>query len=324
MVPESRAEIRRLVGSAIDDAIDIPMSETPSVELFHYTDSAGLKGILDSGALWASSAAQLNDGSEWQYADELAEDVFAQNVRAAPRLLDEWRRRASNEKRHSHPPLVACFCDEGDLLSQWYRYAAKGQGFAIGFDLTRLNTDEYRIGRINYEPAKQRDAVERSIQSFLHACYTHSVEPERYLSLLNGRLQRILPWFKHRGFREEREWRIAVRAELSDLIDEEEENSNERAEFKRVKELQARIPEYEPSHPPPMPVPTIESRLKFRTGQFGPVPYVEIPIRSIQSIRIGPSANRAAAEAGVRNMLNARGFDPSAINLSLSDIPLRG
>ncbi|KQV50324.1 hypothetical protein ASC95_13135 [Pelomonas sp. Root1217] len=39
-------------------------SEQPTGELFHYTTSAGLLGIVQSGSIWATEARYLNDATE--------------------------------------------------------------------------------------------------------------------------------------------------------------------------------------------------------------------------------------------------------------------
>ncbi len=139
---------------------------TPPETLYHYTDSAGLLGIIGSpislpgteesvfgfergatfGTLWATDARYLNDAHELTYgAAALAEKLerHAEESRT-PQVVERLRELAETvrdgrfeltygsdtERSLAH---VTCFCESGDLLSQWRGY---GGGYAIGFDRT--------------------------------------------------------------------------------------------------------------------------------------------------------------------------------------------
>ena len=49
--------------------------------LFHYTDSKGFLGILESNTLWATSARYLNDSSEYTYGMKLIADALEERSR---------------------------------------------------------------------------------------------------------------------------------------------------------------------------------------------------------------------------------------------------
>ena len=61
-------------------------------ELFHHTSLGGLKGILASNELWATSAFHLNDSSEMQNLWPLLEDpmrqAFEQSIPLRPDLAE--------------------------------------------------------------------------------------------------------------------------------------------------------------------------------------------------------------------------------------------
>ncbi|MEU6190491.1 hypothetical protein [Nocardia sp. NPDC047038] len=46
---------------------DINAEYSNDKQLYHYTDINGLKGILDSGEIWLTHMAYLNDSQEFEY-----------------------------------------------------------------------------------------------------------------------------------------------------------------------------------------------------------------------------------------------------------------
>jgi hypothetical protein len=97
--------------------------------LYHYTSVNGLRGIIDSGNVWATHLGFLNDLSEGQ----------------ALRVDAEYRARLDETDRRS-PVFVASFCRHVDayqmrngLLSQWRGYAGEGGGYCVVFDEAALD-----------------------------------------------------------------------------------------------------------------------------------------------------------------------------------------
>lgn len=97
--------------------------------LYHYTSVNGLRGIIDSGNVWATHLGFLNDLSEGRAA-----------------LEDEaYRARLAETDRRS-PLFIASFCrhqelhqQKNGLLSQWRGYAGEGGGYCVVFDEERLD-----------------------------------------------------------------------------------------------------------------------------------------------------------------------------------------
>ena len=56
--------------------------------VYHYTDAAGLQGILDSGVLWATDYRYLNDSSELRYIFDLA--VQSAETACGPGITVPW------------------------------------------------------------------------------------------------------------------------------------------------------------------------------------------------------------------------------------------
>lgn len=139
-------------------------------ELLHYTNEAGLRGILESGCLWASHASYLNDAEELTHffdarLYELAYEVVLRHVEQAPNSRQKQhifkssggakalaqadaREVTALLKRVTigfHDPYVLSLSAPSDhlvaesgLLSQWRGYGRDG-GYAIVFDTHRFD-----------------------------------------------------------------------------------------------------------------------------------------------------------------------------------------
>ena len=72
---ETARELRELRKYIQERLLAAAAGQTPSTPLYHYTDAAGLIGIVTSGALWATHCDYLNDASEFKYAAGVMKDV---------------------------------------------------------------------------------------------------------------------------------------------------------------------------------------------------------------------------------------------------------
>lgn len=122
------------------DWVPIPgTSGTSSKYAYHYTNTAGLLGILQSGTLWASSPLGLNDMSEIEYGFDVFKGIWeaeysgrhSGRVGAALHALLADASSAISELQETI--YFLCASSDGDLLNQWQHYAG-AQGYAIGLD----------------------------------------------------------------------------------------------------------------------------------------------------------------------------------------------
>lgn len=270
--------------------------------LFHYTTAAGLQGILTGYSLWASDLRFLNDASEARY----AYDVFVEGLSGMtnPAIRpdhpvhdrpDEFGAEFAGYKDSvmaelnspEFPIYVCCFCESGDLLSQWRAYGSD-HGYAV-----EIKTDGLReivAALPTYAPAANLVQVQYGRKAastvLLEAMQDvaqdtnlgHVGVHAHYMAL---RLTAMLARVKHPGFSEEQEWRLVAGFEYeeADLV-------------------------------------------RFRSTPMAIVPYIEVPLvkEMIRSIRIGPGRHVDVREAGVQRLLRHVGCDVPIVR---SDVPLR-
>jgi hypothetical protein len=111
------------------------MSTTDSGDLFHYTGTTGIKGILSTRKLWATDIGFLNDTSEGTIPDGILRRLSKMTVasRLSFYLASKWLAEKSDAIPKSRF-FVACFCKHSDLLSQWRGYSPGLTGYALGFN----------------------------------------------------------------------------------------------------------------------------------------------------------------------------------------------
>ncbi len=201
---------------------------SPPEFLYHYTGQDGLLGIVNSGSLWATNISYMNDATEFHrplsmLRDHLREELerreheakhfstrnaswvaAAEGVTRRLRLL-----RSKLNKVQDTTICVACFCEDGDLLSQWRGYTAHGYGYSLGFKSALLKESAipsgFILGRCIYKPPLQRKIIDESLEHLLR-----SSAPDDERSIVQELLDilRFTAFFKDQSFDQEQEWRL--------------------------------------------------------------------------------------------------------------------
>jgi hypothetical protein len=274
--------------------------ESPPDLLHHYTDAAGLLGIVQDGEIWASNAAFLNDSTELVYVNEVRRSVTAdlearykkREIIYVEGLLDAM------EGIDAVDVFVSCFCQDRDLLSQWRGYPPAGGGYSIGFRSAQLEKHPPLLRKVVYKLSEQA-ALVTSLLTPLCEAITASADPMRLIEtvfrhrVLANIVESVseLGWsFKHPGFSEEEEWRLVTL-----------------------------------HHRPRLPHET--ERLKFRASVTRLVPYIETPITigaegSIAEVVVGPNAHPDLAKRAAEELLACAGCDATEM-VKHSAVPLR-
>ena len=198
------------------------LSPSPPPNLFHYTNPAGLHGILTDREIWATSIHYLNDSSEFLHAVEIAR---YQTILAEDRMEDELQKLAIGEmrsrlKKINHQRVfVVSFSEDSDRLSQWRAYCGEG-GYSIGFDskalISRSEMSRFSLHKCIYDKKLQ----EQTVQDAINWCIKPLMDRRRFKNHQPQKLcdrialffvlliAHLAPLLKHPGFEEEKEWRL--------------------------------------------------------------------------------------------------------------------
>jgi DUF2971 family protein len=269
--------------------------------LYHYTGVTGLRGIVDSGRVWATSIHYLNDRRELQHALDLTRNSMA-------RLLSEASgTRAvvlkAMEDELSRINLINMFVfslsEQRDLLSQWRAYCPSG-GYALGFVTQRLREVAYEQGFVLapcvYDRGGQMEAIARCIEEHRSATMMRAeASAQRGDDLLRIgyefgiRVLQVAPLLKDPSFVEEREWRLVS-----------------------------------------APIPSTDPRIRFRERGSILVPYVELQVEvpedggdraTLKEVMIGPMRDAFHAGHSLGSFLQSCGIRKYVIRNS--EIPYR-
>jgi len=292
----------------------------PKGLLYHYTDQKGLIGIIESKKIWATHARYLNDTSEGKIVFEVLRKVL-NDIPGNSTLQD--RRKAMTKFQAGLKDFVAglnmfvtSFSEDGNRLSQWRAYSGMNGGYSIGFRAPYLREvgtafleknngwlrpDQNPLKRCRYSDENTRQSApllsqqgkSESIDSVSsEGCNPASESKVAYVAQttqsdndLSSAVLDLVASLKHKGFEEEKEWRIAL--------------------FIRER--------------------TNPDVLKFRPGTSMPAPYLEIDLQTnarrrieIERIFIGPCPNPKEAAQSVElllksNKIHGVGVLPSGI-----------
>src|ERR1700730_12689181 len=144
-------------------------SAEPPNHVYHYTTIDGLVGICTSRTIWATNLLYMNDASEYVYASKVVEEftrIYAEKNPGFERYQWAYQQNPLELDLHVY---AACFCEEGDLLSQWRSYARQATGYAIEFSWAKLRNRFAlnRLGRVEYSEHSQREVLNQIVNSLL-------------------------------------------------------------------------------------------------------------------------------------------------------------
>jgi hypothetical protein len=245
---------------------------------------------VNTAEVWATKIQFMNDATEFGLAltiarkelDSMSDSASAMQVAACVRLRDSLRGLEDINI------FAACFCEDGDLLSQWRGYSENSHGYSIAFDSDSLmhvaSLEGFQVGRCIYDAEVQRNIIREAV--------AHCVENEIDFSSaarrwgFHGPLADILfrcgGFFKDPSFADEQEWRVISPAILY---------NNERLSFRTGKSMI--IPYYRLSI-------LCEGTLPIRHVVVGPCPHTDLAKSAVTSLMMsngnrGPLEGRAVA-----------------------------
>lgn len=304
-LPEIETETKRTV-----DALS---AAAPPNVLYHYTSAEGLLGIVESGLLHFTHAFFMNDQSELLYGRDLVVDVLQREIfKVADRrkrllmsaCLDIFADMQQAGAMDSYHCYLACFCEDGNLLSQRRAYGDTRQGYAVGFltDQLLVGPDVLQLRRVRYHRGEQEALINAAVDRCFTACLgrmarVHDRKARHevfgaYVFAISVAIATLLPQLKHPMFAEEKEWRL-----IALFLDSQS-----------------------------------QPNVKFRRGRSSVVPYSPINLTKdregatnhlpIASVTHAPCAEPEIVKRSIRMLLAAHGYGDE-VPVVGSDIPLR-
>ena len=257
--------------------------------IYHYTDAAGLLGIVEARGIWATNVWFMNDTGEATYGWERIERFLRSreaNLEGERELVALTLNALRGLKNRDDFPetYIACFSKNGDQLSQWRAYGGNN-GYSIGFD--REGLDELAsMVQPDGLPHVREVAYEETLQdAMLDSHYVREVtgvlskegvtEDERtaaagsFLFWANA----TIPSLKHPAFSEEAEVRLQFYFEKD------------------------------------------ADEICFRDSTMGVTPYIRMPLNKsetdsisvIREVMVGPQKHSAEARRAVQHLLARNG-----------------
>jgi hypothetical protein len=198
--------------------------------LAHYTSIGTLERVARNGELWLSNPLYMNDVDELRFGINLG----LQAVRAHPALRDALPPEVYNALLDAYDGLFEAFdndsafdvyvfsCSEhtpevGDdgLLSMWRGYGGNGNGVAMVFDwsLLPLAADSpLMLRQVQYMSHEESEVwMDAKLTRFAALLGRLDVTAEAAAAAAEALFERVklfALFTKHRGFHEEREWRL--------------------------------------------------------------------------------------------------------------------
>jgi hypothetical protein len=197
--------------------------------LAHYTSIRTLERISQTGEIWLSNPLYMNDVDELRYGMNLGMHAVRSHTglrEACPpahynALLDAFEDLYTTFDSESAFDVYVFSCSEHDeeigddgLLSMWRGYGGDGNGVAIVFDLGALlaKPTPLLIRQVQYLSYEASEAwMERKLQEFAIELQREGGPVTRMQAAAEALFERIklfALFTKHRGFHEEREWRM--------------------------------------------------------------------------------------------------------------------
>lgn len=189
--------------------------------VYHYTNAAGLVGMLGSKTIWATEYRFMNDASEVELGIRHSMDLIERRIlREKDKKKIAFLKSLRDEMRveSSDSSYVFSLTDRRDDLSQWRGYANDGKGFTIGFDAGLIykqseSSTVFSFGKVCYNKRTHEKKIDEAIEEFykqLTSRNSFDTEIDACCSELESVIHSYCSGYKHSSFINENEWRINI------------------------------------------------------------------------------------------------------------------
>lgn len=222
--------------------------------IYHYCDNHKMANILASKTLRMCDITKSNDYGEVKLFFPGILDALQDNYEKEPFALKYKGRRNKNAfnellqkeydildyefSRGGVTNFVVCFCEDGDVLSQWRGYANDGKGCSLGFSVDELKNycskyqDVITLEQVEYKTPRQMDQIiiEKALM-ILNELKNMRKQIKKDFSTANTdeKIDNILGFYFHQmiiavlmgslkykdmTFNEEKEWRMYFKQQI--------------------------------------------------------------------------------------------------------------
>lgn len=311
--------------------------------LYHYCSLETFKSIIENKTIRVSDCSKTNDFAETKWITTLISDVvirlikddadFCNIYRINDDIIELIRKQIETtinavyyENTRYMLTLVACFSEDGDLLSQWRGYANDAQGISIGFYKPLLQTFDtggynYHFKKVIYKEKEQLSYIQNHLGDLIYA-YKQIEEHDNVSKLfiefiqdLCGRISIIRndsPIFKNGAFVEEKEWRLFVNNHLTNYYSYNDRSSNDGfgGDIEENYNIECEYNNGFVRHP-----------TSYRTTASKIIPYFDLSFASIKDklikeIIIGPKSE--VTELDIQVLLSTYGYNFNKVNIKKS------
>lgn len=290
--------------------------------LAHYTKMWVLESILQRNEVWFSHPLLMNDPKEVKFGLETGAQLFLNSDRLKvacgtksrfDRLrgtFNSWFKKFWEE--HLPNTFVLSFSehdpdDNDGILSMWREYADRGNGAAIVIDTSKIipRQESFLIlSKIRYlSPTELKIQIGELLGRCADIVADNAIPDDKLVFcsfFIFHRLKATAMFTKHRGYQEEKEWRIVYMRDIpeSEVIDHMISYATENGQT---------VP-----------------KLKLKIGEIVGLPETANLSLSqlVDRILLGP-ASSPLARMGCAKLLEAKGFPDLTQRLRVSEIPYR-
>ena len=291
--------------------------------LAHYTSMSTLESILCGKQLWLSNPLYMNDLEELRFGMNVGSHRLLGDNRIRQEcpsdesyayLIDAFHRYYSEfNEAGALDTYVACFSehdvaeDDDGSLSMWRGYGAGGSGAAIVLNTAAVQhstPSPLMLSPVAYLTSDERMSwIDKSLQSvaaLVRVAKNDTGMLEAIAYAWFQRLKMFALFTKHRGFREEREWRLVY------LKDRDPSG------------VLSKMISYAVTHR------GVEPKLKLQLEELANVLGVPVNLGLlVDRILLGPTASHALAIASAKRMLTLLNLPHLAEKVRASSIPFR-
>lgn len=198
--------------------------------LAHYTSIATLEKIFLNNEIWFSNPLYMNDHEEVRFGVNQGYSIIKNSEHLAhacgsqdrgvkfQHAIDAFYYHFAND--HVMDTYVFCMSEHDASecdghLSMWRGYGANGNGVALVLDASKINkveTSALQFAKVHYGTAEvQIEWLNKKVLQFSELLAAINLTDDQLIiaaSALFERIKSFALFSKHKGFEEEREWRI--------------------------------------------------------------------------------------------------------------------